>query len=97
MLVLVPVNDLIVYKKNLKDKSFGIRWSFPGEYSRNADGFIITAVAADAENNTNFTKITTVNPEKCSAWPTFYCATLKNLSININQYQINVILSFEIT
>lgn len=75
-----------MYKKNLKRKSIGIRWSFPDEYIVN--GFIIMAI----DNNINSAKQIVVEPEKCIAWPALYCATIENLIPN-NQYTIKVIIN----
>lgn len=84
ILVLVAVDELVVYKKNLKRKSIGIRWSFPEEYIVN--GFIIMAI----DNNINSAKQIVVEPKKCTAWPMLYCATIENLIPN-NEYTIKVI------
>lgn len=81
---MIAVEELIVYKKNLKRKSIGIKWRYNDVNTTN--GFIITAI----EDETNLTKQITVEPEKCVAWPTFYCATFENLKPN-NQYKIMVI------
>ncbi|XP_026805156.1 tenascin-like [Rhopalosiphum maidis] len=81
---LVPVNELIVYKKNLKKKSIGIRWSYPNENDMN--GFIVIAI----DENLNNTKRIIIEPaERCVAWPKFYCTTFDNLIPN-NQYTIKV-------
>lgn len=80
---LVPVDELIVYKKNLKRKSIGIRWSFPDENIIN--GFIVSAI----DENMNSTKQMTVEPERCVAWRKLYCATFENLIPN-HQYTIKV-------
>ncbi|XP_026822080.1 LOW QUALITY PROTEIN: tenascin-like [Rhopalosiphum maidis] len=81
---LVPVNELIVYKKNLKKKSIGIRWSYPNENDMN--GFIVIAI----DENLNNTKRIIIEPaERCIAWPKFYCTTFDNLIPN-NQYTIKV-------
>ncbi|XP_022174267.1 uncharacterized protein LOC111036533 isoform X2 [Myzus persicae] len=78
------VEELIVYKKNLIHKLIGIRWSFPDNYIIN--GFIVIAIN---KNSTNNTKKITVKPERCIAWPKFYCTTFEDLIPN-NQYTIEV-------
>ncbi|XP_060851896.1 uncharacterized protein LOC132930188 isoform X2 [Rhopalosiphum padi] len=81
---LVPVDELIVYKKNLKKKSIGIRWSYPDENVIN--GFIVIAI----DENLNSTKQIIIEPaERCVAWPSFYCTTFDNLIPN-NQYTIKI-------
>jgi len=72
-----------VYKKNLKHKSIGIRWSYPDEYV--IDGFIILVI----NDEIDFTKEIIVSTEKCVAWPMFYCATFEGLIPN-KQYTIKV-------
>lgn len=85
ILVLESVNNLTVYKKNLKLKSIGLRWSFSEQYD-NINGFIITVI----NKKIDFEKQITVEPQKCISWPTFYCTTLENLIPN-DQYTIKVI------
>ncbi|KAL5235450.1 hypothetical protein ACI65C_002860 [Semiaphis heraclei] len=80
---LVPVGELIVYKKNLKRKSIGIRWSFPD--GNIIDGFIVSAI----DKNMNNTKQITIEPQRCIAWPKFYCTTFENLIPN-HQYTIQI-------
>ncbi|XP_060843561.1 uncharacterized protein LOC132923516 isoform X3 [Rhopalosiphum padi] len=65
---LKAIEDLIVYKKSLKKRMVGFRWS----YSQNTtlDGFIVSF------NESNFI----IPPQKCSAWPEYYCHTFYNLS-----------------
>lgn len=81
--LLAPVDELIVYKKNLKRKSIGIRWSYPDENVIN--GFIVIAI----DENMNSTKQMTMEPERCVAWPKMYCATFENLIPN-HQYIIKI-------
>jgi len=68
ILDLKAIEDLIVYKKSLKKRMVGFRWS----YSQNTtlDGFIVSF------NESNFI----IPPQKCSAWPEYYCHTFYNLS-----------------
>ncbi|CAI6376985.1 unnamed protein product [Macrosiphum euphorbiae] len=80
---LEPVDELIVYKKNLKRKSIGIRWSYPDENIVN--GFIISAI----DENINSTKQITIEPERCVVWPKLYCTTFENLIPN-HQYTIKI-------
>ncbi|CAI6363846.1 unnamed protein product [Macrosiphum euphorbiae] len=79
----VPVDELIVYKKDLKHKSIGIRWSFPDENIIN--GFIVSAI----DENMNSTKQITIEPKRCGAWPKLYCTTFENLILN-HQYTIKI-------
>ncbi|CAI6369742.1 unnamed protein product [Macrosiphum euphorbiae] len=79
----VPVYELIVYKKDLKHKSIGIRWSFPDENIIN--GFIVSAI----DENMNSTKQITIEPKRCIAWPKLYCTTFENLILN-HQYTIKI-------
>ncbi|KAL4119661.1 hypothetical protein QTP88_012455 [Uroleucon formosanum] len=81
--LLKPVDDLIVYKKNLKRKSIGIRWSFPNENIIN--GFIVSTI----DENMNSTKQITIDPERCVVWQQLYCTTLENLIPN-HQYTIKI-------
>ncbi|KAL5235451.1 hypothetical protein ACI65C_002861 [Semiaphis heraclei] len=80
---LVPVDDLIVYKKNLKRKSIGIKWSFPDENIIN--GFIVSAI----DESMNSTKQITIEPQRCIAWPKLFCTTFENLIPN-HQYTIKI-------
>ncbi|XP_060876579.1 uncharacterized protein LOC132949615 [Metopolophium dirhodum] len=80
---LEPVDELIVYKKNLKHKSIGIRWSFSDEDI--IDGFIVSAI----DENMNSTKQITIEPKRCVAWPKLYCTTFENLILN-HQYTIQI-------
>ncbi|XP_001943393.2 uncharacterized protein LOC100166399 [Acyrthosiphon pisum] len=80
---LVPVDELIVYKKNLKNKSIGIRWSFPDENIIN--GFIVSVIDEDM----NSIKEITIEPKRCVAWPKLYCTTFENLILN-HQYTIKI-------
>ena len=81
--VLEPVDELMVYKKNLKRKSIGIRWSYPDENIVN--GFIVIAI----DENMNNTKQITIEPERCVVWQKLYCTTFENLIPN-HQYTIKV-------
>jgi len=84
---LVPVDELMVYKKYLKQKSIGIRWSFND--TDVIDGFIVIAI----DETLNSTKQIIVEPKRCVAWPTFFCTTMDNLIPN-NQYTIKVLFYF---
>ncbi|KAL5238474.1 hypothetical protein ACI65C_005884 [Semiaphis heraclei] len=78
--ILGPVNDLMVYKTNVKDKVVGLRWRYPD--ISNLDGFIISvddgSFIADEKN------VTVVPPNKCSAWPEYFCHTFYDLSFSTN-------------
>ncbi|XP_025205629.1 uncharacterized protein LOC112601954, partial [Melanaphis sacchari] len=80
---LEPVDELIVYKKNLKRKSIGVRWSFHDENVIN--GFIVVVI----DETSNNTKEIFKEPTRCVAWPTFYCTTIENLVPN-SQYTIKI-------
>lgn len=80
---LEPVDELMVYKKNLKRKSIGIRWSYPDENIVN--GFIVIAI----DENMNNTKQITIEPERCVVWQKLYCTTFENLIPN-HQYTIKI-------
>jgi len=69
---LKAIEDLVVYKKSLKKRMVGFRWS----YSQNTklDGFIVSF------NESNFI----ISPQKCSAWPEYYCHTFYNLNPSSN-------------
>jgi hypothetical protein len=79
------VDKLIVYKKNVEQKSIGIRWSYPNKNDIN--GFIVIAID---ENLNNTKQIIVESTERCVDWPTFYCTTFDNLIPN-NQYIIKVL------
>jgi len=84
---LVSVDELIVYKKNIKQKSIGVRWSFNNTDIIN--GFIVIVI----DETSNSTKEIIDEPKRCVAWPTFYCTTIDNLIPN-NQYTIKVLFYF---
>lgn len=70
----------MVYKTNVKDKVVGLRWRYPD--ISNLDGFIISvddgSFIADEKN------VTVVPPNKCSAWPEYFCHTFYDLSFSTN-------------
>lgn len=73
----MPVDDLMVYKKSLKNRMAGFRWSYV--VNTNIDGFIVS-----------FNDTASVIPlERCSAWPQYYCHTFYNLSPS-NTYTFKV-------
>lgn len=74
---LMQVDDLMVYKKSLKNRMVGLRWSYPE--NTNVDTFIVSFDRYDH----------IIHPAKCSAWPNFYCHTFNNLHLG-NNYTIKV-------
>ncbi|KAF0704124.1 Tenascin, partial [Aphis craccivora] len=78
-----PVDELIVYKKDLNRKSIGLRWSFND--TDVIDGFIVIVI----RENINSTNQIIIEPERCVAWPTFYCITIDNLIPN-DQYTVKI-------
>ncbi|XP_025196649.1 uncharacterized protein LOC112595599 [Melanaphis sacchari] len=81
--VLGPVDDLMVYKKNLKNKVIGLRWHYPD--NSKLDGFI---VSFNGSFNTSFIthekNVTIVPPIKCSAWSEYFCYTFYVFSASNN-------------
>lgn len=71
-----PVDDLMVYKKSMKSRTIGLRWSF-SPADTNLNGFQVSF-------NENLTDDLVVPPIKCSAWPEYYCHTFNNLNFNKN-------------
>ncbi|XP_060854158.1 tenascin-like isoform X2 [Rhopalosiphum padi] len=65
---LKSIEDLVVYKKSLKNRMVGFRWSYSQD--TNLNGFIVSF------NESNFI----IPPQTCSAWPEYYCHTFYNLS-----------------
>eukprot|EP00102_Acyrthosiphon_pisum_P016610 XP_008187621.2 PREDICTED: uncharacterized protein LOC100570673 [Acyrthosiphon pisum] len=76
---LKPVEDLVVYKKSLKNRMAGFRWSYSQD--TNIDGFL---VSIDENPLINTTNVSIIPPQKCSAWPEYYCYTFYNLSPSNN-------------
>ncbi|XP_001948568.2 uncharacterized protein LOC100163240 [Acyrthosiphon pisum] len=76
---LKPVEDLVVYKKSLKNRMVGFRWGYSQD--TNIDGFI---VSFDENPLTNTKNVSIIPPQKCSAWPEYYCHTFYNLSPSNN-------------
>lgn len=76
---LKPIEDLVVYKKSLKNRMVGFRWSYSQD--TNLDGFI---VSFDENLLINTKTATIIPPQKCSAWPEYYCHTFYNLSPSSN-------------
>ncbi|XP_029345320.1 neural cell adhesion molecule L1 isoform X2 [Acyrthosiphon pisum] len=70
---LKPVEDLVVYKKSLKNRMVGLRWSYTQD--TNVEGFIVSF---------NDKNVSIITPQKCSAWPEYYCHTFYNLSPSNN-------------
>eukprot|EP00102_Acyrthosiphon_pisum_P025257 XP_016662467.1 PREDICTED: uncharacterized protein LOC100570133 [Acyrthosiphon pisum] len=70
---LKPVGDLVVYKKSLKNRMVGLRWSYTQD--SNVEGFIVSF---------NDKNVSIIAPQKCSAWPEYYCHTFYNLSPSNN-------------
>lgn len=82
---LKSVDDLIVYKKSLKNRMVGLRWTYVDH--RNLDGFIVSCF--NDIGLTNPQNVSTISLTKCSAWPEYYCHTLYNLNPN-NNYTFKV-------
>lgn len=80
----MPVDDVVVYKKSISKRMVGLRWNYTDD--TRLDGFIVWTNKNDYANNTN---ISVIFPEKCSAWPEYYCHTFYNLSPN-NNYTFKV-------
>ncbi|CAI6352820.1 unnamed protein product [Macrosiphum euphorbiae] len=78
---LKPVEDLVVYKKSLKNHMAGIRWRYSQD--TNVDGFI---VLFDENPLINTKNVSIIPPQNCSAWPEYYCHTFYNLSKTSNNY-----------
>ncbi|KAL4085361.1 hypothetical protein QTP88_027220 [Uroleucon formosanum] len=76
---LKPVEDLMVYKKSLKNRMVGFRWSYSQD--KNIDGFIVSFNENPLINTNN---VSIIPPQKCSAWPEYYCHTFYNLSPSNN-------------
>lgn len=85
---LVPVKNLTVYKKSLKNRMVGLRWSYP-ENSK-SDGFLISF---NEDFSTTSKNITHILPKKCSAWPQSYCHTFYNV-VPSNNYTVIVCRHF---
>jgi len=79
----VPVYDLVVYKKNLRHRSVGLRWYYLEDATLN--GFIVS-INKDGGNANN---VIVIAPTKCSAWPEYYCHNFNNLS-PANTFTFNV-------
>lgn len=75
----MSVDNLMVYKKSLKYRMVGLRWSF--SETENVDGFITSFNTNVFSNATN---TSTIPSTKCSAWPNYYCHTFYNLGPNYN-------------
>jgi len=74
------VDDLMVYKKSMKNKVVGLRWHYPDD--SNLDGFIISFY--DSSSFGHGKNVIVVPPRKCSAWPEYFCHTFYDLSSSIN-------------
>lgn len=85
----MPVNDVMVYKKSLSNRMVGLRWKYSD--NTNLDGFIVWI---NKNNSVNITNALVISPEKCSAWPEYYCHTFYNLSPSKN-YTFKVFIVFE--
>ncbi|VVC28415.1 Hypothetical protein CINCED_3A016464 [Cinara cedri] len=79
---LTPIKNLMVYKKSQKYRMVGLRWSYLNKNS-SFDGFLTELNGNDSENTDS---VSIIPPEKCSAWPEYYCYTLYNLDPSI-QYK----------
>jgi len=69
-----------MYKTNMKDKVVGLRWHYPNDL--NLDGFIISF--DDGSSIVHEKNVTIIPPNKCSAWPEYFCYTFYNLSFSKN-------------
>ncbi|CAI6356794.1 unnamed protein product [Macrosiphum euphorbiae] len=78
--ILGQVDDLMVYKKAMKNKVVGLRWNYPDDSS--LDGFIISY--DDISFIGHEKNVTIVPPRKCSAWPEYFCHTFYDLSSSKN-------------
>lgn len=86
---LKPVEDLMVYKKSLRNRMVGFRWSYAQD--TNVDGFIVSF----NENPLIITKnVSIIPPQKCSAWPEYYCHTFYNLTPS-NNYTFKVRITLD--
>lgn len=74
----------MVYKKSLKNRMVGLRWSY--YENTNLNGFIVSFNENAFPNRQNYSVIP---PIKCSAWPELYCYTFYNLSSS-NNYTFKV-------
>lgn len=81
---LKPVDDLMVYKKSLKNRMAGFRWSYAND--TNVDGFV---VSYDGKAFKKAKNVSLVPPTKCSAWPDHYCHTFYNMTPS-NAYTFQV-------
>lgn len=81
---LIPFENLMVYKKSLRNRMVGLRWRYPE--SSNLVGFLISF---NEDISTTSKNITHILPEKCSAWPQYYCHTFHNV-VPSNNYTIKV-------
>uniref|UniRef100_A0A2S2QAU1 Angiopoietin-1 receptor n=2 Tax=Sipha flava TaxID=143950 RepID=A0A2S2QAU1_9HEMI len=85
----VPIiDDLLIYKKSVKNKMLGLRWKYSNVSNiENIEKFNIFVYGT---NTTNVIKENNIEPEKCSNWPEFYCYTIKDLDLkNINEVKVN--------
>ncbi|CAI6354595.1 unnamed protein product [Macrosiphum euphorbiae] len=81
---LKPVEDLVVYKKSLKNHMAGIRWRYSQD--TNVEGFIVSFNENPLINTKN---VSIIPPQKCSAWPEYYCHTFYHLSPS-NKYTFKI-------
>ncbi|VVC28416.1 Fibronectin type III,EGF-like, conserved site,Immunoglobulin-like fold [Cinara cedri] len=72
---LTSINDLMVYKTNIKNHMIGIRWKCTKENT-------ILDVVLVTPNNEKLMHETINNATKCSAWPEYYCHTFNNKNIS---------------
>lgn len=66
----------MVYKKNIKHRTIGLRWKYSGNTTLNE--FLVLF-------NDKLTDVYSINSAKCSAWPEYYCHTFNNLNIRKNE------------
>lgn len=72
---LVPVYDIVAYKKSLRHRLVGLRWYYIED--ANLNGFIVSFIKDGFGKKKNFIEIA---PTKCSAWPEYYCHDFNYLS-----------------
>lgn len=84
--MLNSVKELVVYKMDQQNNTVGLRWSYSEE--NELDGFIISIDTFNHSDN----KESVIGLTKCSAWPTYYCHTIKDLTPNTNYtFKVSII------
>ncbi|XP_016657825.1 uncharacterized protein LOC100161662 isoform X1 [Acyrthosiphon pisum] len=80
---LVPVYDIVAYKKSLRHRSVGLRWYYLED--ANLNGFIVSI----NEDGGNANNVIVIAATKCSAWPEYYCHNFNNLN-PANTFTFNI-------